>query len=140
MPGNMEDKRYLEEEKIGIEPSPAVDVSSSEEALPYLRNSTKHGFLGRLRSFEDAMDRRLGVESHAITRKRPEDKDPRFAVWHNQAVMFLLWLSATMNLSCFTTGFLGWEFGLDLNRNITIIVFATLLGSAVTVSPAGVSG
>lgn len=129
----MEDKRYLEEEKIGIEPTPAVDVSSTEQEVPpYLRSASKHGFLGRLRSFEEAMDRRLGVESHGIARKRPEDKDPQFAVWHNQAVMFLLWMSATMNLSCFATGFLGWEFGLDLNRNIAIIVFATLLGSAVT--------
>lgn len=135
MPGNMEDKRYLEEEKIGIEPTPAVDVSSTEQEVPpYLRKATKHGFLGRLRAFEESMDRRLGVESHAIARKRPEDKDPQFAVWHNQAVMFLLWMSATMNLSCFATGFLGWEFGLDLNRSIVIIVFATLLGSAVTVS------
>lgn len=50
-----------------------------------------------------------------------------------QAVMFLLWMSGTLNLSCFATGFLGWEFGLDLRRNIVIVVFATLLGSAVTV-------
>lgn len=48
--------------------------------------------------------------------------------------MFLLWMSGTLNLSCFATGFLGWEFGLDLRRNIVIVVFATLLGSAVTVS------
>lgn len=46
--------------------------------------------------------------------------------------MFLLWMSATLNLSCFATGFLGWEFGLDLTQNIVIIVFATFLGSLVT--------
>lgn len=39
-----------------------------------------------------------------------------------------------MNLSCFATGFLGWELGLDLSRTITITIFSTLLGSAVTVS------
>lgn len=39
-----------------------------------------------------------------------------------------------MNLSCFATGFLGWELGLDLSRTITITMFSTLLGSAVTVS------
>lgn len=48
--------------------------------------------------------------------------------------MFLLWMSGTMNLSCFATGFLGWEFGLDLRRSLLIVAFGTLLGSAVTVS------
>ncbi|KAL2292046.1 hypothetical protein FJTKL_10717 [Diaporthe vaccinii] len=43
-----------------------------------------------------------------------------------------MWMSATMNLSCFATGFLGWELGLDLSRIITITIFSTLLGSAVT--------
>ncbi len=47
--------------------------------------------------------------------------------------MFLLWMSGTMNLSCFATGFLGWEFGLDLRRSLLIVAFGTLLGSAVTV-------
>jgi purine-cytosine permease-like protein len=28
--------------------------------------------------------------------------------------MASLWASGTMNLSCFATGFLGWEMGLDL--------------------------
>lgn len=47
--------------------------------------------------------------------------------------MALLWASGTMNLSCFATGFLGWEFGLDLKQNILTVVFGTLLGSMVTV-------
>lgn len=89
-------------------------------------------FLAVLRSYEAALDRRIGVESHGISRRRPEDRDPHYAHWTNQAVMFLLWLSTTLNLSCFTTGFLGWKLGLDLARSIAIIVFATLLGSAVT--------
>lgn len=92
------------------------------------------GFLATLRHYEAALDRLLGVEAHAISRKKAEDKDPSFRAWHNQAVMFLLWMSSTLNLSCFTTGFLGWEFGLDLRRSIVLIIFGTLCGSAVTVS------
>jgi purine-cytosine permease-like protein len=46
--------------------------------------------------------------------------------------MFALWASGTMNLSCFATGFLGWELGLDLQQSILITVFATVIGSAVT--------
>lgn len=49
-------------------------------------------------------------------------------------------MSATMNLSCFATGFLGWELGLDLSRTITITMFSTLLGSAVTVSQTYLTG
>jgi hypothetical protein len=110
-------------------PSPVTD-----EVPPYLRASADRGLLGTLRRFEAALDRRLGVEPHGIARRRPEDKDPSYASWSNQAVMFLLWMSATMNLSCFATGFLGWEFGLDLSRSIAIVVGGTLAGSAVTVS------
>lgn len=51
-----------------------------------------------------------------------------------------MWMSATMNLSCFATGFLGWELGLDLSRTITITIFSTLLGSAVTVSQTYLTG
>ncbi len=95
--------------------------------------SSRVGILGRLRGYEEALDRRLGIESHGVARRRPEERDPSYATWSNQAVMFLLWMSATMNLSCFATGFLGWQFRLDLTQNIVIIVFATLAGSAVTV-------
>lgn len=48
--------------------------------------------------------------------------------------MALMWASGTMNLSCFATGFLGWEFGLDLKQNILTVIFGTLLGSMVTVN------
>ena len=126
------DARYAEEEKIGVDPYVAAE-SSDGEVPGYMRAAASNGILGRLRAVEAAMDRKLGVEAHGISRKKPEDKDPSYASWHNQAVMFLLWMSATTNLSCFATGFLGWKFGLDLSRNIAIIVFATLLGSAVTV-------
>ncbi|KAI7045518.1 hypothetical protein KC319_g23161, partial [Hortaea werneckii] len=37
-----------------------------------------------------------------------------------------------MNLSCFSTGFLGWQFGLSLKQSILIVIFASLLGGAVS--------
>lgn len=92
------------------------------------------GVLAKLRGWEAALDRKIGVENHGIERRRPEDRDPAYASWSNQAVMFLMWVSATANLSCFSTGFLGWELGLDLGRTIAIVMVSTMLGSAVTVS------
>lgn len=91
------------------------------------------GVLAKLRGWEAALDRKIGIENHGIERRRPEDRDPAYASWSNQAVMFLMWMSATTNLSCFSTGFLGWELGLDLSRTIAIVIFSTLVGSAVTV-------
>ncbi|KAI0158117.1 permease for cytosine/purines, uracil, thiamine, allantoin-domain-containing protein [Xylariaceae sp. FL1272] len=88
------------------------------------------GLLATLRNFERRMDKKLGVESEAIERKRPEDKRP--VPWHEQLSMALLWASGTMNTSCFATGFLGWEFGLSLKQAILISVFASILGGAVT--------
>ncbi|CAK7266464.1 hypothetical protein SEPCBS57363_002105 [Sporothrix epigloea] len=116
-------------EKLGD----AMESSSDSEPAPYMSATNPFTrFLAKLRSYENAMDRMIGVESAGITRRRPEDRDPTYARWSNQAVMYLLWMSTTMNLSCFTTGFLGWEFGLDLNRSIALIISATILGSAVT--------
>ncbi|EME43311.1 hypothetical protein DOTSEDRAFT_54173 [Dothistroma septosporum NZE10] len=83
-----------------------------------------------LRNFESTLDRRLGVESEAIDRKLPEDRKPQ--PWHAQLNMALLWASGTMNVSCFATGLLGWEFGLSLKQSLLIVVFASLLGGAVS--------
>ena len=88
------------------------------------------GIMSRLRELEMRMDRRLGVESEAIDRKRPEDK--KRVPWHEQLTMALLWASGTMNTSCFATGFLGWEFGLSLKQSILITIFASILGGAIT--------
>jgi hypothetical protein len=44
-----------------------------------------------------------------------------------------MWASGTMNLSCFTTGFLGWELGLSLSQTIWITIVASFLGSSITV-------
>ncbi|KAL2421568.1 Purine-cytosine permease FCY21 [Exophiala dermatitidis] len=89
-----------------------------------------NGVLAKLRRLEARMDAKLGIESEAISRKRPEDKRP--VRWHEELTMALLWASGTMNTSCFATGFLGWEFGLSLKQSILITIFASLLGGAVT--------
>ena len=110
------------------------DSSSPTRSSNEYFNSTPvnqdNGIFSKLRRFELAMDAKLGIESEAIDRKLPEDrKDVR---WHEQLTMALLWASGTMNISCFATGFLGWEFGLDLTQNILIIIFGSLIGGSVT--------
>lgn len=87
------------------------------------------GILARLRHVEAVLDKKLGVEQNGPARILPEDRRPP-----NQMVMALMWASGTMNLSCFATGFLGFEFGLDLKQSILTVIFGTLLGSMVTVS------
>ncbi len=91
MADDMETRPYLEEEKIGAAAEAAS--SSDNEAAPAMPTT---GFLATLRGYEAALDRKLGVESHGIARRRPEDRDPAYASWSNQAAMFLLWMSATM--------------------------------------------
>ncbi|KAF2716546.1 purine-cytosine permease FCY21 [Polychaeton citri CBS 116435] len=123
-----------EEKQLGT----VVDVGSgdgfsNESSVRYnsLPVTQDRGILSRLRDFESFMDRKLGVESEAIDRKRPEDK--RHVKWHEELTMALLWASGTMNVSCFATGFLGWEiFGLNLCQSILICIFASLLGGAAT--------
>lgn len=107
----------------------AFDAGSSSNDGTY---EEKHpsGILGRLTALEASLDRKLGIESQAINRVLPEEK---FAQpWHQQATMALLWAGGTMNISCFSTGFLGWEFGLDLSQSIAITVMGTLLGAMVS--------
>ena len=111
-----------------------IDSRDSEGSRVIEYNSTPvkqdNGILSKLRNLEAAMDRKLGVESQAIERKRPEDREP--VPWHSQATMALLWASGTMNVSCFATGFLGWEFGLSLEQSILICIFGSILGGAVS--------
>ncbi|KAJ5619867.1 hypothetical protein N7510_003851 [Penicillium lagena] len=85
------------------------------------------GFFARIRYYEELMDRKMGIESHSLDRVLPEERNPP-----NPLVMAFMWASATMNISCFSTGFLGYEFGLSLGDSIPIIIFATLLGACVT--------
>lgn len=116
--------------------SPEVDeknlsqrsVVNEDGPIGYDDKST--GVLARLRRLEARMDTKLGIESEAITRKRPEDK--KHVPWTDQLNMALLWASGTMNTSCFATGFLGWEFGLSLKQSVLIVIFGSLLGGAVS--------
>ncbi|KAK3051065.1 hypothetical protein LTR09_007815 [Extremus antarcticus] len=113
-----------------------VDVDSrgsgSTRVVEYNNTLVKqdNGILSKLRDFEALLDRKLGVESEAIDRKLPEDRQPQ--PWHAQAVMALLWASGTMNVSCFATGFLGHTFELSLKQSLLIIIFASVLGGAVS--------
>ena len=126
-----------EESRIGGDGVKDIHGERPEKALPSNRNAPHERhitWLDTLRHYEGVLDRKVGVEARAVQRKRPEDRDPLYTVWHNQAVMFLLWMSSTLNLACFATGFLGTTLGLDLRTSLTIIITATFLGSAVPVS------
>ncbi|SMY29518.1 unnamed protein product [Zymoseptoria tritici ST99CH_1A5] len=102
--------------------------SSNNDFEPHVQPDT--GILSRLRNIEATLDRKLGVESEAIDRKLPEDRKTQ--PWHAQLNMALIWASGTMNISCFATGFIGWQFGLSLKQSILITVFGSLLGGAVS--------
>ncbi|KAI0164339.1 putative nucleoside transporter [Hypoxylon sp. FL1284] len=89
-------------------------------------------FLEKLRGYEDALDRKLGVESHSVERKLPEERNPFYARWSSQLTLFAFWIGSCTNLSSFVMGFLGWELGLDLRQNILVIVFGSVAGASVT--------
>ncbi|CEO60873.1 Putative Alcohol dehydrogenase [Penicillium brasilianum] len=101
-------------------------VSPVDEAEPE-KTSNPRGILATIRYYEEYLDRKMGIESHSLDRVHPENRDSPSPV-----VMGLMWASATMNISCFSTGFLGNEFGLSLGQTIPIVIFSTLLGAAVT--------
>lgn len=124
------------EEKAGAEKTTYTTTSLSDDdaSRPVAPSPVReHGILAKMRYYENALDRRFGIESHGPARVLPEERDPAYGSWSNQATMALLWASGTMNLSCFTTGFLGWELGLSLKQTILITIFGSLLGGAVTV-------
>ncbi|CAK3933404.1 related to purine-cytosine permease [Lecanosticta acicola] len=110
----------------GREPGDSDESDEREEQ----QEEEGSGFFASLRRFERKLDKTLGLESEAIDRKLPQDRQPQ--PWHAQLNMALLWASGTMNVSCFATGFLGWEFGLSLKQSILCILFASLLGGAVS--------
>jgi hypothetical protein len=93
------------------------------------KTSKPSGIFATIRYYEEYLDRKMGIESHSLDRVHPENRNSPSPV-----VMGLMWASATMNISCFSTGFLGNQFGLSLGQTIPIVIFATLLGAAVTVS------
>ncbi|ROV88307.1 hypothetical protein VMCG_10477 [Cytospora schulzeri] len=119
-----------EEKQLDRVAARAADTSSSSEEVSVQQVPHKGtGILDRLLTLEAAMDRKLGIESQAIQRIQPEEQKPQS--WHQQATMALLWAGATMNVSCLSSGFLGWELGLDLSQTIPITIFGTLLGAMV---------
>ncbi|KAB8072236.1 permease for cytosine/purines, uracil, thiamine, allantoin-domain-containing protein [Aspergillus leporis] len=85
------------------------------------------GFFARIEYYEGYLDKKLGIESNSLERVLPENRNPP-----NSLAMAFMWASATMNISCFSTGFLGKQFGLSLGQTIPIIMCSTLLGAAVT--------
>lgn len=106
--------------KAHTEPA-SIPVEKQEPAKP-------RGLLSRIRYYEEVLDRKLGIESHSLDRVLPENRKPP-----NSLAMALMWASATINISCFSTGFLGKKFGLSLGQTIAITICATALGAAVTV-------
>ncbi|KAF4463445.1 Purine-cytosine permease FCY21 [Fusarium albosuccineum] len=120
-------------EKLGGDHEVALESGSSD--IPGGENFTTSsdygtGVLASLRRFEARMDRALGVESEAIVRKT--EKDKRSVPWHEELNMALIWASGTIGISCFATGFLGWEFGPSLKQSLLIYVFASILGGSVS--------
>ncbi|KAI0443896.1 permease for cytosine/purines, uracil, thiamine, allantoin-domain-containing protein [Xylaria telfairii] len=111
------------------------EIPETSERMPLIlpKNGAQagedSGILFNLRQIEAKLDAKFGVESEAINRKLPEDR--HFVKWHEELSMALLWASATMNTSCFATGFLGWELGLSLKQTISISILASLIGAAV---------
>lgn len=87
----------LDEEKQAVASSSA-DASPDHSSVEETRShpSTKTGLFSRLREFEATLDRKIGVESEAIDRVKPEDKTEQ--KWHDQATMALLWASGTMQV------------------------------------------
>ncbi|QIX02547.1 hypothetical protein AMS68_008064 [Peltaster fructicola] len=115
------------EEKLADTTIDVHSRGSSSNGAPY---HPVGGFFSRLREIEATMDRKLGIEAHAIERKLPEDRQPWS--WKSALSMYGVWASGTMNLSCMATGFLGHEFGLSLSQSILICIFGSLLGGAAT--------
>ncbi|CAL5869243.1 uncharacterized protein PFLUO_LOCUS3471 [Penicillium psychrofluorescens] len=122
---------------MALDPEKGLDKAAystdEQEVTPVDHNaaiSEKTGIMAKLRAMEASMDKKLGIESAAISRKRPEDK--REVHWVEELSMALLWASGTMNTSCFATGFLGWEFGLSLKQSILITIFASILAATLS--------
>jgi len=111
-------------------PSPDLQTSRGRNAsMAYAANTTRpKGILATLRHFEATLDRKLGIEGAGPERILPEDRKPP-RTW----MMATVWASSTLNLSCFATGFLGWEFGLNLTQSLCVCIFGTFLGSMLTV-------
>ncbi|KAJ5329747.1 hypothetical protein MYU51_011835 [Penicillium brevicompactum] len=110
----------MEDIEKKVQPEQIVSAVELEPVKP-------KGVLAKIRYYEEMLDRKLGIEAHSLERVHPEDRHPP-----SDVVMAFMWASATMNISCFSTGFLGKQFGLSLGQTIPIVMFSTLLGAMVT--------
>lgn len=110
--------------EAGKEAQAEFSSAPFEEETP----TKPRGLFARIRYYEEYLDQKLGIESHSLDRVLPEGRNPP-----NSLAMAFMWASATMNISCFSTGFLGKQFGLSLGQTIPTIICSTLLGAAVTV-------
>lgn len=81
----------IDEEKNQVPVVGVVTDSSSEEIPARSQSAYKTGFLGRLRHYEDALDRKLGVEGHSIQRRLPDERNPFYAGWSGQLVSRTPW-------------------------------------------------
>ncbi|OQO15289.1 hypothetical protein B0A48_00672 [Cryoendolithus antarcticus] len=120
-----------------VEKDIASPKSSGSDSIREYNATAVHqdgGILSKLRNIEATMDRKFGIESEAIDRKVPEERI--VMTWRETLTLATLWASGTMNLSCFATGFLGWEFGLSLKQNLLCCIFGSLLGGATSGSMA----
>lgn len=92
--------------------------------------SDEHGFLAKLVSWENWLDRKFGVESQGA-RRVPEDERHPPNLW----MMFLMWSSTgTYSIAGVTTGLLPWQYGLTLGQGIGILALGSILGAACSVS------
>ncbi|WFD28993.1 hypothetical protein MNAN1_004012 [Malassezia nana] len=118
-------------------PSPPVKAKQDVESLYEVHEMAssepqpeEKGILATLSRLERYLDQKIGLESEAIDRKLPEHRRP--VKWYEELNMALLWASGVMNLACFATGFLGWEFGLSLKDSLLCYIFGTIIGSCAT--------
>lgn len=88
-----DEEKYPVEPKVVVGASDNSSSSAEDEVPPYMRNASKRGVLAKMRGWEEALDRKIGVETHGISRRRPEDRNPVYASWSNQSVMFLVSVS-----------------------------------------------
>ncbi|KAI2779655.1 putative nucleoside transporter [Daldinia loculata] len=122
--------RITDDEEKNVPQVVGIEVDTSSQETPIRVQKT--GFLAKLRSYEEALDRKLGVESHSIERKLPGNRNPFYARWSGQLAIVSFWVGGCMNLGTFATGFIGWELGLDLRQSILVIIFGSVAGGMIT--------
>lgn len=76
--------RITDDEEKNVPQVVGIEVDTSSQETPIRVQKT--GFLAKLRSYEEALDRKLGVESHSIERKLPGNRNPFYARWSGQLV------------------------------------------------------